>query len=111
MGSNDISLESSVYGSASQSSGAKRQFANMEYTTGVPVTGNISLELLKQSQNTKFLLGQGQGRLLHESSRQAHDMGNNPGSTTNLSLISEGSSSVTSQYPLRSDINRFKGVC
>ncbi|BFZ07123.1 hypothetical protein BsWGS_10162 [Bradybaena similaris] len=108
VGSNDISLESSVYGSASQSSGAKRQFANMEYTTGIPVTGNISLELLKQSQNTKFLLGQGQGRLLHESGRQPHDMGNNPGSTTNLSLISEGSSSVSSQYPLRSDINRFK---
>nr|KAG5714574.1 hypothetical protein BaRGS_007020 [Batillaria attramentaria] len=52
----------SIYSAVSQHSnypGQRRQFATMEYTPGsMPATGNIALELLKQTQNTKYLLGQ-----------------------------------------------------
>ncbi|KAK7104928.1 hypothetical protein V1264_019565 [Littorina saxatilis] len=52
----------SIYSAVSQHTnyqGPRRQFANMDYTSSsMPVTGNIALELLKQTQNTKYLLGQ-----------------------------------------------------
>ncbi|KAL8613785.1 hypothetical protein ACOMHN_029642 [Nucella lapillus] len=52
----------SVYNSVSQHSnypGPRRQFATMDYaSSSMPATGNIALELLKQTQNTKYLLGQ-----------------------------------------------------
>ncbi|GFS11746.1 signal-induced proliferation-associated 1-like protein 1 [Elysia marginata] len=112
-GSTDISMDSSIYGTSSTVAGGsgagpgpKRQFATMEYNSGIPATGNIAMELLKQTQNTKYLLGHGgqggQGNVssggpggVSRSIVPAHD---NPGSASNLSHISEGSSSGSSQY-------------
>ncbi|CAL1536931.1 unnamed protein product [Lymnaea stagnalis] len=121
-GSVDVGMEGSVYAATTQNPNTKRQFANIEYTSGIPATGNIALELLKQTQNTKYLLGQGQSRSVHEQVRQPQDWGrhpqdsgrhvqdsvrqetiNNPGSATNLSQISEGSSGGSSQYAVRGD--------
>ncbi|XP_005093746.1 signal-induced proliferation-associated 1-like protein 1 [Aplysia californica] len=105
--STDVSMDSSVYGSAATN---KRQFANMEYSSSIPATGNIALELLKQTQNTKYLLGQGQGqapsRSAVEQGRSVQD-GTNPGSASNLSQISEGSSSGSSQYTHRNESGKL----
>lgn len=133
-GSTDISMDSSIYGTqssvagvaGSSATGPKRQFATVEYTSGIPATGNIAMELLKQTQNTKYLLGHGgqsnvpsgglNSRSLlppHEtagltnnlshlsegpSSRSLLSSHENPGSASNLSHISEGSSSGSSQF-------------
>ena len=105
-GSTDISMDSSIYGTSNSVAGGgpKRQFATMEYNSGIPATGNIAMELLKQTQNTKYLLGHGgagQGNVssggagtVTRSIVPSHE---NPGSASNLSHISEGSSSGSSQ--------------
>ncbi|XP_067682950.1 signal-induced proliferation-associated 1-like protein 2 isoform X2 [Haliotis asinina] len=63
----------------------RRNYHQMDYSyTGLPLTGNIALELLKQTQNTKYLLRQG------NEQQQQDQLPTN--STTNLSQISEGSS-------------------
>ncbi|XP_050406954.2 signal-induced proliferation-associated 1-like protein 1 isoform X4 [Patella vulgata] len=59
-------------------------FSQSDYSyTGVPVTGNIALELLKQSQNTKYLLSKSSD-LKH--GRSAGDL---PTSSMSLSQMSE----------------------
>ena len=64
--------------------GPRRQFANMDYTSGsMPATGNIALELLKQTQNTKYLLGQ-------EAPPNAHPAPPPAGAPLGLAQISEG---------------------
>ncbi|KAK0058491.1 signal-induced proliferation-associated 1-like protein 2 [Biomphalaria pfeifferi] len=101
--STDVSNDGSIYMSGGQNANSKRQFAIMEYPSGIPATGNIALELLKQTQNTKYLLGQGgQARPVTDSMRGSRD-GGNPGSSTNLSLISEGTSSSSSHYSHHND--------
>ncbi|XP_059160500.1 signal-induced proliferation-associated 1-like protein 2 isoform X2 [Physella acuta] len=100
VGSIDVGLDGSIYAPTSQT-------PNNKYPSNIPATGNISVELRKQTQNTKYLLGQGQGRPAHEQGRQLHEGGNNPGSATNLSQISEGSSSGSSQYTQRGDAVRL----
>ncbi|XP_076464270.1 signal-induced proliferation-associated 1-like protein 2 isoform X2 [Babylonia areolata] len=66
----------SVYSSVSQHSnfpGPRRQFATMDYTSSsMPATGNIALELLKQTQNTKYLLGQEAPPNAHPAPPPAH---------------------------------------
>ncbi|RUS89085.1 hypothetical protein EGW08_003148, partial [Elysia chlorotica] len=106
-GSTDISMDSSIYSAGGGGGGAKRPFTNTEHSSGIPATGNIAMELLKQTQNTKYLLGQGgpglggppqsggSGAGIARSMLLTHE---NPGSATNLSHISEGSSSGSSQF-------------
>ena len=79
-------------------------------SSGITATGNISLELLKQNQNTKYLLGQGQSQG-HGQNRNTLENAN-PGSAGNLSQISEGSSSGSSQLTHRTDGSKsIKGEC
>lgn len=67
----------------------RRNYHQMDYSyTGLPLTGNIALELLKQTQNTKYLLRQGNELTL--ANQQQDQLPTN--SATNLSQISEGSS-------------------
>ncbi|XP_046575703.1 signal-induced proliferation-associated 1-like protein 2 isoform X1 [Haliotis rubra] len=77
----------SIYSQTSGSSNygtQRRNYHQMDYSyTGLPLTGNIALELLKQTQNTKYLLRQG-------NEQQQDQLPTN--SATNLSQISEGSS-------------------
>ncbi|KAH9491427.1 Signal-induced proliferation-associated 1-like protein 2 [Bulinus truncatus] len=107
LGSIDMNMDGSIYMQSGNNANTKRQFVSMDYPSGIPATGNIALELLKQTQNTKYLLGQSvQNRLTTESVRQSHD-GVSPGSATNLSQINEGSSSGSSQYAHRGDSVRL----
>ena len=56
----------------------------MDYTSGsMPVTGNFALELLKQTQNTKYLLGQ-------EAPPNAHPAPPPANAPLGLTQISEG---------------------
>ncbi|XP_055957265.1 signal-induced proliferation-associated 1-like protein 1 isoform X1 [Patella vulgata] len=82
--------QSSDNSSSNQSTMQRRNFnpstafSQSDYSyTGVPVTGNIALELLKQSQNTKYLLSKSSD-LKH--GRSAGDL---PTSSMSLSQMSE----------------------
>ena len=90
-----VSSSESVYTSSSQAvnyaSPQRRHYLNSQQAdfsyTGTPLTGNIALELLKQSQNTKYLLRQGADNPTH-----GFPLDPPSSSNTNLSQISEGSS-------------------
>ncbi|XP_041352798.1 signal-induced proliferation-associated 1-like protein 2 isoform X2 [Gigantopelta aegis] len=110
-----VSGSESVYTSSSQStnyaSPQRRHYLSSQQTdfsyTGTPLTGNIALELLKQSQNTKYLLRQG-------ADNPPHGFTSDPpsSSNTNLSQISEGSSysSGSSHAQVMSKESKDRGI-